>query len=64
MGKLGVKLSKAFSTLGNKTNKLTNKIGDKTNNIIKESKGVANVLKKKLIKLEIQQLTHLIKLKL
>ena len=45
MGKLGVKLSKAFSSLGSKTNKLTSKIGDKTNNIIKEVKGVAGVLK-------------------
>jgi hypothetical protein len=47
MGKLGMKLSKAFSTLGNKTSKLTTKIGDKTNKIISETKGVAGVLKKK-----------------
>ena len=47
MGKLGMKISKAFSSLGNKTAKLTTKIGDKTNHIISETKGVAGVLKKK-----------------
>jgi len=47
MGKLGMKISKAFSSLGNKTAKLTTKIGDKTNHIISEAKGVAGVLKKK-----------------
>jgi len=47
MGKLGMKLNKAFSSLGNKTAKLTTKIGDKTNKIISETKGVAGVLKKK-----------------
>ena len=47
MGKLGMKISKAFSSIGNKTTKITTKIGDKTNNIINETKGVANVLKKK-----------------
>ena len=49
MGKLGMKISKAFSTLGNKTSKLTAKIGDKTHNIIDETKGVAGVLKKKAL---------------
>jgi hypothetical protein len=47
MGKLGMKISNAFSSLGNKTNKLTSRIGDKTNRIIKETKGVAGVLQKK-----------------
>ena len=47
MGKLGMKISRAFNSLGNKVSKVTTKIGDKTNNIIKETKGVANVLKKK-----------------
>ena len=49
MAKLGMKITKAFQTLGNKTNKLTTKIGDKTNNIIKETKGVANALGKKAV---------------
>ncbi len=43
MEKLGIKISKAFSLLGNKTAKITFKIGDKTNNIISESKDVAGV---------------------
>ena len=47
MGKLGMKISRAFNSLGNKVSKVTTKIGDKTNNIIKETKGVAIVLKKK-----------------
>ena len=47
MGKLGMKISKAFSTIGTKTNKITSKIGDKTAHIISETKGVAGVLKKK-----------------
>ncbi len=50
MGKLGNKLQKAFSSIGNKTSKLTTKIGDKVNNVVNETKGVAGVLKKKLIK--------------
>jgi ABC-type transporter Mla subunit MlaD len=41
MGKLGMKLSKAFSKIGEKTNKLTTKIGDKTNKIINTTKSIA-----------------------
>lgn len=47
MGKLGEKLSKAFSSIGNKTNKMTNTIGKKTNSVVKEVKGVARVLDSK-----------------
>ena len=42
-----MKLSRAFSKIGDKTNKLTTKIGDKTHRVINETKGVAGVLKKK-----------------
>jgi hypothetical protein len=51
MGKIGMKLSKAFSSLGNKTQKLTNKIGDKTHKVINEAKDVAGVLKKKALQI-------------
>ena len=49
MAKLGMKITKAFQTLGHKTNRLTTKIGDKTHNIIKETKGVANALGKEAV---------------
>ena len=48
MGKLGEKLSKAFSSIGNKTNKMTNAIGKKTNSVVKEVKSVGRVLDNKM----------------
>ena len=47
MGKLGMKMSKAFSKLGHKVDKITTKIGDKTSHIVSEVKGVSGVLKNK-----------------
>ena len=44
MGKLGMKMNKAFSKLGDKLQKVTTKIGDKTHNVIRETKGVAQSL--------------------
>jgi len=47
MGKLGMKMHKAFASLGNKMNKITTKIGDKTHHVMSEVKGVSGVLKQK-----------------
>jgi hypothetical protein len=47
MVKLGVKLSKAFSSLGQKSNKITTKIGDKTNHVVNNVKSVSGVIQKK-----------------
>ena len=47
MGKLGMKMTKAFSKLGQKVDKITTKIGDKTSHVVSEVKGVSGVLKKK-----------------
>jgi len=44
---LGNKLNKAFSTFGQKTNKITTSIGNKVSSVVKEAKGVADVLEKK-----------------
>jgi hypothetical protein len=44
---LGNKLQKSFSTLGQKTNKITTSIGNKVSSVVKEAKGVADVLEKK-----------------
>lgn len=45
---LGNKIQKGFSSLGQKATKLTNNLGNKTNSVIREVKGVANVLENKM----------------
>lgn len=47
MVKLGMKISKAFAKIGDKTSKTMNTLGTKTHSVLKEVKGVAQVLDKK-----------------
>jgi hypothetical protein len=51
MGKLGMKISRAFHKVGQKMQTATTKIGDKTNHVIKETRGVVKVLGDKAVQL-------------
>ena len=44
---LGNKLQKSFNSIGNKASKISTSIGNKVSSVVKEAKGVADVLEKK-----------------